>query len=298
MTAAGEAGRRSSGEDGERAAGGSYRPSPRPVFDGPAHITADSVTRHVWGDPEAGEVADWIYVSSDYIHALVFGLAPHGSFRHSPDHRTIFGADELLYVLEGVMALANPETGEVYRVEAGESAFFRRDTWHHAFAHGEGRLRVLELFAPPPATGASGAYARTKPYLGSSRYSDDDLLGGLVPGLDRPRTIRPLGDRDLVWRRDLGVLVGLYVSTEHLTAGLVEVDAGQKAAVHGHGGDEILYVTAGRLTVRAWQDEKTSVFEVGPHEACYLPVDCEHEYANFGDTSARAVFAVAPAYAR
>ena len=29
-----------------------------------------------------------------------------------------------------------------------------------------------------------------------------------------------------------------------------------------------------------------------------LPVDCEHEYANFGDTSARAVFAVATAYPR
>ena len=127
-----------------------YKPSPRPTFDGPAHIPYRSVQRYLWGDPVAGEVSDWIYVSSERIHALVFGLPPHGAFRHSPNHRTVFAADELLYVLEGTMAIANPETGEVQRIETGESVFFRRDTWHHAFAHGAGPLRVLELFAPPP----------------------------------------------------------------------------------------------------------------------------------------------------
>ena len=164
-----------------------YKPSPRPTFDGPAHIPYRSVRRYVWGDPVAGEVSDWIYVSSERIHALVFGLPPHGAFRHSPDHRTVFAADELLYVLEGTMAIANPETGEVQRIETGESVFFRRDTWHHAFAHGAGPLRVLELFAPPPATGSSGAYSRTRPYLEESRYADDGLLGTLAPAQAEPR---------------------------------------------------------------------------------------------------------------
>ena len=42
---------------------------------------------------------------------------------------------------------------------------------------------MLELYAPPPATGSSGAYARTKPYLEPAdwRYGDDSLLGQL-PG--------------------------------------------------------------------------------------------------------------------
>ena len=53
-----------------------YSPSPRPSFDGPAAIPYASVTRHIWGDPEAGEVADWIYASTERVHALVFGLAP------------------------------------------------------------------------------------------------------------------------------------------------------------------------------------------------------------------------------
>ncbi len=284
------------GHDAGQGAAGAYRPSPRPTFDGPALITREAATRHLWGDDEAGIVADWIYVSSGLIHALVFGLEPRGSFTHSPEHRTVFGADELLYVLSGVMAIANPETGEVLRVEAGESGFFRQDTWHHAFAHGVERLRVLELFAPPPSTGSSGAYARTRPYLEHSRYADDGVLGALTPGAREAGTLHRLSDRDLVWRRDLGVLVGLFVSTEHLTAGVVEVDPGQAAAAHVHGGDEILYVVDGRLTVRAWQAEEVSVFELGADDACYLPVGARHEYRNYGNVTARAVFGVAPGY--
>jgi quercetin dioxygenase-like cupin family protein len=274
-----------------------YRPSPRPTFDVPTAISRAAATRHIWGDPEAGEVADWIYVSTARIHALVFQLAPHGVFRHSPEHRTIFAADELLYVLGGVMALANPQTGEVQRVPAGEYVFFRRDTWHHAFAHGEEPLLVLELFAPPPASGASGAYARQQPYLEHSRYADDRLLGNLLDQARPAETLHRLSDRDIVWRHDLGVLLGLVASTEHLTAGVLEVDGGQCATRHSHGGDEVLYVTEGRLQIRAWHADDIHVFELGKDDVGYLPAGCAHEYRNVDKATARALFAVAPSYA-
>ena len=108
-----------------------YKPSPRPSFDAPTVLRADEVVRHTWGDAEAGFVEDWIYVSSQRIHAIVFGMPPGGRFTHSESFRTIFAADELLYVLQGTLVLANPETGEIVRAEPGESVFFRRDTWHH-----------------------------------------------------------------------------------------------------------------------------------------------------------------------
>lgn len=128
----------------------SYTASPRPTFDGPTYIPYEAASRHLWGDKIAGEVSDWIYVSSSKIHQLVFGLPPGGWFRHSADYRTIFAADEIYYVLSGVLALNNPETGEVHRAVPGEAVFFRRDTWHHGYNLSSEPLRVLELFAPPP----------------------------------------------------------------------------------------------------------------------------------------------------
>ena len=83
------------------------------------------------------------------------------------------------YVLEGTYISANPETGEVHVAKEGEAIFFRKDTWHHGFNGGTGPVRVLEFFAPPPSTGTSGAYARTRPYVDKPRYGRDDWLGRL-----------------------------------------------------------------------------------------------------------------------
>ena len=66
-----------------------YKPSPRPTFAEPTPIRAADAVRHVWGDEEAGLVEDWIYVSSERIHAIVFGLRPGEAFRHSDSFRTI-----------------------------------------------------------------------------------------------------------------------------------------------------------------------------------------------------------------
>jgi quercetin dioxygenase-like cupin family protein len=275
---------------------GARRPSPRPTFDRPTLIRRADVTRHVWGDEEAGEVLDWIYASTDRIHVLVFGLPPGGAFRHSHDYRTVFAADELLHVLEGTLVIADPEHGEVQRVATGESVHFRRDTWHHAFALGPRPLRVLELFAPPPAAGASSAYAREQPYLATSRYADDGALGAWPPAAPpaRPPRLRVLGPGDVLWRRDLGVLCGVLVSTEHLTVATMELGAGEHAAPHGHGGDAVVMALDGGLWVRAWFDDAVHVFELGAEDACFLPAGSRHEYRNGGAGTVRALIGAAP----
>lgn len=272
-----------------------YTPSPRPTFDGPAAIPFEEATRHVWGDEESGKVDDWIYASTDKIHALVFGLPPGGAFRHSDAYRTVFAADEILHVLEGTLVIANPETGEVHRAEHGESVFFRRDTWHHAFAYGTEALRVLELFAPPPAAGTSGAYARTRPYLAETRYADDALLGRW-PGASREPTMHVLRPSDALWRLDGGVLVGIVASTEHLTAGTLRLLPGQTSAVETHGGDEVLYVPEGTLQVGVWEGDEARLLELGPKDAFYAPAGTRHEYRNPTDRPVDAIFGVAPSY--
>ena len=68
----------------------------------------------------------------------------------------------------------------------------------------------------------------------------------------------------IVWRRSLGVLEGLYASTEHLTAGLLELNPGEISATHTHGGDEVVYALEGVLHVRAFGEDGNSVFELEP----------------------------------
>jgi len=257
-------------------------------------LRADEVVRHTWGDPEAGFVEDWIYVSSQRIHTIVFGMPPGGKFTHSESFRTIFGADELLHVLQGTLVLANPETGEIVRAEPGESVFFRRDTWHHGFSYGDEALRVLEFFAPPPATGTSGPYAQAQPYLEVSTYADDTVLGELSDRRDvRAReSFTVLRRPDAILRLDLGVLVGLLVSTEHLTVGTVTVNAGQESREESHAGEELLYVTRGALRVSAGGVEAT----LAPGDGFLIPAGTPHTYAADGEHVAEAIFGVAPTY--
>ena len=265
----------------------SNSPSPRPNYTVPTAIQRGSVTRHLWGDEESCVVADLIYASTEAIHALVFILPPGGAFRHSEEYRTVFGAEEVLHVLTGTMVLANPETGETQRVHRGGSVSFGPDTWHHAFAHGEDSLQVLEFLAPPPASGSTGAYARTRPYLEHAVYERD-------PGSNAPDTLHVVRDEEIVWQRDLGVRSGALAETPQLSVRRIEVDSGEASAAHAHTGDELLYVLAGTLWVRARHADATYVFELGPEDACLLPGGSEHEYRNYGAVTAETLVGIAP----
>jgi quercetin dioxygenase-like cupin family protein len=261
---------------------GGYQPSPRPSFASAAVIARADAVRHVWGDAESGEVLDRIYVSNDRIHQLLFEISPGGQFTHSASFRTVFGADEVLYALDGDLVVANPQTGQVVRVWPGEAVFFGPDTWHHAFNWGTGPARVLEFFAPPPSTGTSGAYAQQRPLLESSSYSADDVLGRVVPGAraeaggagpvtalpGRLTVVRP---QDYVWQLAgdrAPVLTGIIASTPRLTVVRCEVRGTGWSGWLSHAGDTGGYVLAGALLLqldgRAWH-------ELGPGDGFYLP---------------------------
>lgn len=287
-----------------------YQPSPRPSYDGAAVIARPRAARHVWGDAEAGQVLDRIYVSNHRIHQLLFEIPAGGQFTHSDDYRTVFGADEVLYVLDGDLVMANPQTGQVVRVAPGEAVFFRPGTWHHAFNWGAGPVRVLEYFAPPPATGTSGAYARQRPLPGESRYGDDSLLGRIIPGEPgdpgRPRdpgqpgepggpgrltVVRP---RDYLWRLDgdrAPVLAGLIASTPHLTVARCEVRGSGWSGWLSHPGDTGGYVLAGTLLLqfggRAWH-------ELGPGDGFYVPGGERYQVCNAAGRNARYLTGSAP----
>lgn len=280
------------------------RPSPRPSYDKPTLIKYRDATLHLWGDETAGLVEDRIFVSSALIHELELSLPPGGRFQHSDENRTVFAADEFYYVLEGVLTLANPETGEVKLVRPGEGVFFRRDTWHHGFNYsGTSRLRVLELIAPPPSQGTSSAYAQTKTNLTEWSYHDN---GHLTQWPMNEQEIRSkwqfsvMRDDDALWRMEDAegnLLVAVYVSTEHITVGKGILLQGRSGPVESHDGDECLYVLDGRLNVFLPDGGPgESWYELEPGDCFYLPRGTSHQYHNASAQEAAFLFGVAPSY--
>jgi quercetin dioxygenase-like cupin family protein len=280
----------------------SRRPSPRPSFTTPTVIPYRGASMHLWGDPESGWVSDRIYVSSEKMHQLELTIPSGGRFQHSDSNRTFFAADEVFVVLAGVLAMANPQTGEVHRAEAGEAVFFRRDTWHHGFSVGDGPVRVLEYFCPPPAQGTSSQYALAKDNLREWHYTDDSKLGRwplAAAELREKETMRVLGKGDLTWRlegSDANLLVALYVSTEHLTVGRMTLLPGQQSGHRTHQGEAALYVERGVASVFTPNDGPPSWFELEPGDGFFVPEGSSYELFNFSGDTVEAVFGVAPEY--
>jgi quercetin dioxygenase-like cupin family protein len=271
----------------------------------PGAVRASDAVMKLWGDEESGRVSDRIFVSNEKIQLMVFTMPPGARFGHSESARTAMAADELYHVLRGTLVLANPETGEVHRLDTGESLSFGRDTWHHGFNHGTETLEVLEFFAPPPATGSSQAYARTRPYLTQATYVQDEWLERWSDAAEEAHAKHTQHlVRDVLWRLEGTadpVLIGIQLSTPELTAGSLEVRPGQRSDAFVRGGDETGYVVSGQMHLflpdgpepegpgNAWHQIDTG-------DAWFVPEGVPHRYFNMTDEPVRAVFGVAPRY--
>jgi len=103
----------------------------------------------------------------------------------------------VLYVLNGTMVSAYPESGEVHRVPTGGAVYFGAGAWHHGFSYGTGGLRVLELFATDLLNPADYSDVITigKIFHGSAllfrkEFSPDPaLISGTYSGATVPMTI-------------------------------------------------------------------------------------------------------------
>ena len=152
------------------------------------------------------------------------------NFKHSDQYRTIFGADELMYVLSGVLIINNPETGETHKIEKGESVFFRKDTWHHAFNYSDDYLQVLEFFSPPPITGTSGVYAKEKKLLQNNACIREKIII-LSNNFKNQNTFKIIKKDELVWRLEgpkQEILIGTFVNTEFLKVHIIKLFPNQE----------------------------------------------------------------------
>ena len=106
-------------------------------------------------------------------------------------------------------------------------------------------------------------------------------------------------DNDILWRlegEEERTLVGILVSTEHLTVARVDLYPGQHSPLQAHAGDESLYLLQGTLNVHVPENEGTKWFECKPGDGFYLPEGVKHQYHNVTDQPVRFLCGIAPGY--
>lgn len=255
------------------------RSTPRPVYDRPTVITQDKAADHLWGDPGSGLVSDKVYLSSDVLHVLQYTLPPGCRFVHSSTNPTVFAADVTYIVLEGALWVADPEFGEVRKVEQGQTLFYRRDTWHHAFNPSPHEpVRVLEFFAPPPSRGTASTYAKRQPMLAETRYEDRRWARSWPESREERAAVTRLAvldEQDFLWSildDHARHVEGTVVDTEHLTVARGIVSPGHLGAELITEDESVLFVTDGSLRVLLpdTPEGEQAWFPLQPRDAVYL----------------------------
>jgi mannose-6-phosphate isomerase-like protein (cupin superfamily) len=269
----------------------------------PVVVRYADLERRTWGDEESGRLPDWFYADNPNLNLNIVGMAPNGAVLHSDKNRSIFGSDELFYVLEGMMVQSNPATGEVYVIKPGEATFFRKDTWHHQFNYSNSQLRMLEFFQPAPKTGTGSKYAQSKQNLTPPfNHKRDEFLGRWPMDAEeaaKEQTMWVIRDDNILWRlegnvRGREILVGILASTEHMTVGKIEFLGGQRSSEFVHNGDKVVFLEKGNLHIE-FPDNKRWV-ELGAFDGCRIPQGTRHSYYNMSADPAKCVFSVAPDY--
>jgi mannose-6-phosphate isomerase-like protein (cupin superfamily) len=275
----------------------------------PGAIPYAKAVLRLWGDETSGHVPDWIYVCNTTIQQTMLSMPPGKSFRHSDRYRTFLGADELYYVLEGRLALANPETGEVHVAEQGEALWFQKDTWHHGFNRGPGEVKIIEYFAPPGPAGGSQTYAHSKPLLSldQATYTQDEWLGrwpmanGEAASKFTQHVVRP---EHLLWRLEgtsQPMLVGIYFSTANLTVGRAELLSGQSSQPTRRASDTVGFVLNGKLNLFFPGDGEVGRsdgrwYEMNRSDGFYIPAGQEFRYFNMTGETVNFLFSTGRSY--
>lgn len=265
-------------------------------FDKPTLVRYEATMKHVWGDDVSGQTTDWIYISTEEVSQIVFGMPVGGHFGHSDDFKDVYDSDIIWRVLSGVLVVVNPESGEVHLARKGEALFLHGDIWHYGYSYGTEPVRVLEFSAPSAIQ--SVRHAVKKPPIENPKYTQDELEGRWPEAREEAEaasTVRVLREEDVLWRMEgerKHVLVGHLVSTRYLTVGEAHLLPGQQSDVFAHDGIKTIYVLEGTLNVQLPEEE--SWIEADAADGVYLPAGTNHRLLNFTTEPVSALFQIVP----
>jgi quercetin dioxygenase-like cupin family protein len=276
------------------------------IFSGPTAVRRADGQRYLWGDEQSGQVADVIYGRGERISAVTFSLGPGHWFGASEDWKPLYDQHRFYYVVQGMLAIHDPESGDVAVAGPGEAVTWRDARYHFGYNAGDDDVLVLDWFAPRerlldvPET----ALAASKRDLGEVRGGRYDLLAAWpdrrTEELSRSRgeggivTVRERDSLRLVQGTRRPQLVSILSSGEQLTAGTFTVRGGTKTEPEQHPGDEVVYALSGQLHVHL--PESGDWLELDPLDCAFIPEGTAHEYWSYGGASTKAVFCVAPRY--
>jgi mannose-6-phosphate isomerase-like protein (cupin superfamily) len=272
-------------------------------LEGPTLIRYSETTRYLWGDEESHQVSDWYYGAGERIASFMFSLRPGNYFKYSKVWKTHYDQQRLYYVLQGGLVIHDPQSGEVAVANEGEAIYWHGHKWHFGYNFGQREALILEGCVPPLTEPEIITSAR-EPGLDKIVNGRYELLGKWPSELFNAQqtaarnggllTIRRENCLRLIAGTKTPTLVSLFVSTDMMTVGFVELGVDKMADAETHPGDEALVCTRGRLNV--YLPETFEWFELHPKDGMFIPEGTPHQYCSMSDQPVEFFFAVAPRY--
>ncbi len=272
-------------------------------LEGPTLIRYSEAARFLWGDEESHQVSDWFYGAGERIASFMFSLRPGDYFRYSKAWKTLYNQQRIYYVLQGGIVIHDPESGEVAMANEGEAIYWHGNKWHFGYNFGEREALILEGCVPV-LTEPEIIISPQQPDLAGIVNGRYDLLGKWPCELFNTQetavrdgglfTVKRENCLRLIAGTKVPTLVSLFVSTDMMTAGYIELGVGKRADAETHPGDEALVCTRGRLNV--YLPETFEWFELHPKDSFFIPEGAPHQYCNMSDQGVEFFFAVAPRY--
>jgi quercetin dioxygenase-like cupin family protein len=274
--------------------------------DEPMLVRHFEATRVLWGDETSGQVSDLVYGRGTRISGFVYLLGPGHWFGSSETWKPLYDQHRLYYVVEGTLAIHDPESGEVAVAGPGEGVTWRGERYHYGYNAGDDEVVVLDWFAPAerPPEAPEIEYSPSKRPVSEVVGGRYELLGAWpdARGAETRRreeqggmlTVGPSNALNFVHGTKHPRIVSILTSSPELTGGTFAVRAGSHSEPESHPGDEVVFALSGRLNVHL--PRTGDWFELNRLDCLYLPEGTEHEYWSYGTETARAMFCVVPGY--
>jgi mannose-6-phosphate isomerase-like protein (cupin superfamily) len=272
----------------------------------PTLVRKGDARRFLWGDAESRQVSDLIYGRGERLSAVVFTLGPGHWFGASDVWKPLYDQHRFYYVVQGSLAIHDPEGGHVAIAAAGEAVTWRGSRYHFGYNFGDEETVVLDWFAPPerPPDVPEVSVSRGKRKRGAFTGGRYELLGAWPDRRPRSRqeafetgdivTVGPRQALNLIQGTRKPMLVSILSSSDVLTGGTLRLSATEAGEPEQHPGDEVLFALSGRLNVHLPESEDW--FELGPLDCLFIPEGTPHQYWSYGAEASTAAFCVSPRY--